>query len=436
MSFITDIRNIFRATQPKAAETRSTNVYGLSFSAYMSGTAGITPGASLTVDTVFRAIDILSKAMASMPLHMQKVGTDGSRNRATHPASALVSLKPNHYQNRFIFWQTFFTHAYLYGDGVSLILRNAAGMPTGFRLAAPGTVYYGTTREDDQVYKFSLLRPDGQHTTESVTAFGGDVLHFRTMSVDGVTGLSLINLNAHIINSARFANRYAAVYYEKGANMAGVVKSIKTLSDATIGRLRASIQAFNAGSDKAGNIMVLEDGMDFQPLGSKLADTSVNDTKKMSVEQIARIFGVPMHMLAALERATFNNIEHLSQQFVNDTLRPIAEQMEAELAVKMLSLSEMNDGYEFAYDFSALLRGDTKTQLERTRQLVQAGVISVNEARIMQNLNPVAGKDIFYVPLNVNTGEDNTEEADDGENVNDDENQPAATGGKNVSATE
>jgi HK97 family phage portal protein len=154
------------------------------------------------------------------------------------------------------------------------------------------------------------------------------------------------------------------------------------------------------GSQNAGRTAILEEGMDYTPITLKPSDASFIETKRTVVADIARIFGVPQFLLEDMERATFNNIEHLSQQFLTLTIRPWCKRLEAEINRKLFTRNEKGRFYAFL-DFDDLLVADLTSRANYARTLFNVGALSPNDIRKMSGYNPIEGGDNHYVQVNM-----------------------------------
>ena len=164
--------------------------------------------------------------------------------------------------------------------------------------------------------------------------------------------------------------------------------------------MRTTWNSKYTGTEQAGGVIVLENGMEYTPLTLKPADAQFIETSKLSIADIARIYRVPLHMIGELDRATFNNIEHLSLEFVRNTLRPWLKNWEQELQRKLLTAAEKKTMF-FRFNVDALLRGDTTARTAYYRTMFSVGAMSQNDIRGLENMNKVEGGDTYYRPLNM-----------------------------------
>ena len=220
-------------------------------------------------------------------------------------------------------------------------------------------------------------------------------------------GYSPITLAKDCIGLGLAAERFGASFFSNGARLGGILQHPAKLSQEAADRLRESWGNAYGGSGNTGKTAILEEGMNFTQLGIPPDDAQFLETRKFQVDDIARWYGVPPHMVGSMESATFSNIEHQQIEYVTHTLRSWLVRWEQELQRKIY----MDDTIFPQFIVDGLLRGDTKTRYESYRVARETGWLSVNEIRGLENLNPIDGGDQFIQPLNMGTvGE--TEEVD------------------------
>ena len=210
------------------------------------------------------------------------------------------------------------------------------------------------------------------------------------------------------------ANVTAATYFGNSAQVAGVLKTDQTLTTEQIQRLRNSWNQRYQGPYNSNKTAILENGLDFKPITINAQDKQLLQSRQFQVEEIARIFRVPLSLIGHLEKAAnYNSIEALSTDFVRYTLMPYLVQLEQEMEMKLFRENEM-DSYEIKFNTNGLLRGDSTARATYYREMTQIGALSINEVRQAEKLNKIEDGDKHYFPLNfAPIGETNTEESND-----------------------
>ena len=228
-----------------------------------------------------------------------------------------------------------------------------------------------------------------------------DMIHVPGLNFDGITGLSPIGLAKQTIGAALATEKFGAQFFGNGAKPSGILTAGGQLKPEQREAMRQSFQSSTSGAN-AQRPVLLENGVTWQALSIPQNDAQFIDTQKLSVSQLARIYGVPLHLVQDLERATNNNIEQQALEFVMYCLRPWAVRWEQELNRKLFSGTDCF----VEHSMEGLLRGDFKSRMEGYQALFNIGAISVNDIRELENWNPIAveeGGDLHFVPMNMVT---------------------------------
>ena len=228
-----------------------------------------------------------------------------------------------------------------------------------------------------------------------------EVFHVPGPSLNGVIGMSPIEYAAQAIRLGLTYEQFANNFYKNGAIPSGTFEHPSTLSDVAYKRLKSSIKTEWQGLENSGVPMLLEDGMKFNQLTMKLADAELLASKKFQIEDICRIYRVPLHLVQNLDRATNNNIEHQSLEFAMYTMLPRFKRWEGCINTQLLTKEQRRAGYYFEYNMAALMRGDQKSMAEAFAIGRQWGWLSVNDIRRLLNLNRVDNGDIYLQPMNM-----------------------------------
>jgi HK97 family phage portal protein len=228
----------------------------------------------------------------------------------------------------------------------------------------------------------------------------GEILHIPGLpSDDGLVGLSPIEYNKRALQLGATTQQFGLNFFEKGANSSGAFATQGELSDESYNRLKKDLNENYAGMQNSGKPLLLEGGLKFERISIPNNDAQFLETRKYQKEEIASIFRVPMHMINSLENATFSNIEHQSLEFVQFTILPWVKRIEQAMNTQLLSQEERKK-YVIKFNIDTLLRGDFKTRTEGYEKLLRSSVVTVNEVRALENMNPVDGGDIRYIQSN------------------------------------
>jgi HK97 family phage portal protein len=368
----------------------------------LPGTAsGITVSAesALRVPAVACAVRVIAEAVAQLPLITYQRGENGTKERATeHPAYALLHDDANEWQSAYDLKLQLQTDVLLNGNAYAFVNRVGGTVREIIRLN-PAAVAVET---DGTVPRYVL--------TEGKTKriFSHDqIIHIRGLSTDGILGKSPVKLAAEAIGIAIAQERHAARLLGNGGRPSGVLKLAGKLSRDAVARIRAAWNSAHSG-DSAGGTAVLEEDMSFEPLSFNSVDMQFLELNKFQIEQIARIFRVPPHLLMELGRATWSNSEEMGRVFLTYTLMPWLKQWEGALRRAVFTKDERQTFFsEFLVD--DFQRADLAARAAAYSQLITARVINPNEARAMENRPPYDGGDEFINP-NVQAASDTPSE--------------------------
>ena len=416
---------------------------GSSYSFFFGGsTAGknVNEMTAMQMTAVYSCVRILAEAVAGLPLHLYRYTDSGGKEKAVdHPLYRLLHDEPNPEMSSFVFRETLMTHLLLWGNAYSQIIRNGKGEVVGLYPLMPnrmsvdrdksGQLYYSYTRSNDEA-------PTMKGTT--VTLRPSDVLHIPGLGFDGLVGYSPIAMAKNAIGMAMACEEYGAKFFANGAAPGGVLEHPGTIKDPA--RVRESWQTTFGGSGNSNKIAVLEEGMKYTPIGISPEQAQFLETRKFQIDEIARIFRVPPHMVGDLEKSSFSNIEQQSLEFVRYTLDPWVVRWEQTIMRSLFSQDEKQT-YFVKFNLEGLLRGDYQSRMNGYAIGRQNGWMSANDIRELENLDRIPeseGGDLYLINGNMLPLKDAGAFADTtdytGEEENDNANQE--TDGEEVLAVE
>src|SRR5574343_577491 len=287
----------------------------------------VSPDGALRLAAVYACVRILSETMASLPVVVYRQRKDGGKDRVTdHWLYGLLARKPNRFQNPFEWREMLQGHLALRGNAFCQIISNPKGEITELMPIHPDRVRIEVMDSGDFRYRVRMQNGDE-------TVFPrGQIWHLRGLSSDGLMGMSPIELARESLGMALAAQDYGARFFSNDAKpTGGWIEFPGTFKDPEAKRVfRESYQAAQSGSNR-GKVLVLENGMKFHEVGVTNKDAQFLELRKFQITDIARLFRVPPHMIADLDRATFSNIEQQSLEFVMHTMTPWAERWEASI---------------------------------------------------------------------------------------------------------
>jgi HK97 family phage portal protein len=357
--------------------------------------APISQTKAMEATAVFACVRIISGTIASLPSPVyRRLKPRGKERDPNHPVHKLLSANPNPKMTAFTFKEMMMVHLLLWGNCFAEIETDQWGDPVALWPIPPWRVTVMETQLGDVYYRVSLK--DGkQHDVPDYR-----MLHIPGLGFDGKQGISVIAWNRQAVELSLATEQFGKEFFRNGTNVGAVVSTDKKLSDKTYERLKLDLQEKYEGLGRAHKMMLLEEGLTFSKNTIPPNDAQFLETRKFQTTEIARMFGVPPHMLADLERATFSNIEHQSIEFVRDTIRPWLVRVEQGVNWKLFTEAEKKRLFvEFLVD--GLMRGDIKSRYEAYKIGLNNGWLCANDIREFENMNPIDGGDIYLTPLNM-----------------------------------
>jgi len=363
--------------------------YSFFFGGTPSGKA-VNERTAMQTTAVYACVRILAEAIAGLPLQLYRYKPDGGKEKATdHPLYYLLHTEPNPEMTSFVFRETLMSHLLLWGNAYAQIIRDGAGRIVALYPLLPNKMTVDRTASGQLYYEYRtdgapvILRPE-------------DVLHIPGLGFDGLVGYSPIAMAKNAVGIAIACEEYGASFFANGANPGGVLEHPGVVKDPK--RVRESWNAVYQGSGNAHRIAVLEEGMKFQAIGIPPEQAQFLETRKFQLNEIARIFRVPPHMVGDLDKSSFSNIEQQSLEFVKYTLDPWVVRWEQAIAKALLLPSE-KPIYFARFNVDGLLRGDYQSRMQGYSVGIQNGFLSPNDVRRLEDLNLIPEEEggNFYV---------------------------------------
>tara|TARA_R110000803_G_scaffold209612_1_gene279584 strand:+ start:2303 stop:3481 length:1179 start_codon:yes stop_codon:yes gene_type:complete len=354
-----------------------------------NGGATVTPETALTFSAVYAAVRVISETISQLPLNYY-IKTDNGREKHTaSPLFTLLNAEPNAIQTKYVFFEAFLNTLLLHGNAYAHITRSKRGVPIELKLVHPDDITVELI-SGGLVYD---IKGAGRHDAS-------DIIHVPDMVLTGFMGTSRISYAKNNIALGLAAQDYGKSLAESGGRISGVLEHPGQLGSEAMQNLREHWQrTYHTGINSSFKTAVLEEGMSYKPIQLRPDEMAYLATRKFSILEISRIYRVPPHLLGDLERATFSNIEHQSQEFLTHTINPIATKLEQELNKKLIFENDKGKTY-FEFNVSGLLRGDSKARAEYYAKLFSVGAISPNEIRRRENMNDSKDGNKYYVPMN------------------------------------
>ena len=369
-------------------------LYGSTYSFFFGGTASgktVNERTAMQTTAVYACVRILAETIASLPLNIYRSTGNGKEKAINHQLYYLLHDEPNPEMTSFVFRETLMSHLLLWGNAYAQIIRDGRGKVLALYPLLPDRMTVDRTTEGQLYFEYRkdtgyvILRPE-------------DILHIPGLGFDGLVGYSPIAMAKNAIGMAIATEEYGGKFFANGASPGGVLEHPGVVKDPA--RIRESWNAVYQGSGNAHRIAVLEEGMKFQSIGIPPEQAQFLETRKFQTEEICRIFRVPPHLVANLDKATFSNIEHQSISFVVHTIRPWLVRLEQGMNKALLTPSEKGQ-YFVGFVVDGLLRGDYASRMQGYAIGIQNGFLSPNDVRTLENMNTIEHGDIYAMNGNM-----------------------------------
>ena len=368
---------------------------GSSYRFFFGGTTSgktVTEHSAMQMTAVYSCVRILAEAIAGLPLHLYRYGEDGSKEKAIdHPLYALLHDEPNPEMTSFVFRETLMTHLLLWGNAYAQIIRNGKGDVVALYPLMPNRMKVDRDEHGELYYEYRTSQDDAHTMKGSVVRLSPrDVLHVPGLGFDGLVGYSPIAMAKNAIGLAIATEEYGSKFFANGATPGGVLEHPNVVKDPE--RVRSSWNAAFGGSANANKVAVLEEGMKYTPISISPEQAQFLETRKFQIDEIARIFRVPPHMIGDLEKSSFSNIEQQSLEFVKYTLDPWVCRWEQSMQRALLKPDEKS-AYFLKFNVDGLLRGDYQSRMNGYAVGRQNGWMSANDIRELENLDRISAED-------------------------------------------
>ena len=390
----------------KSRDKPQNSTAGSAYRFYMGGTTSgkaVTERSAMQMTAVYSCVRILAEAIAGLPIHLYKYKPDGGKEKAIdHPLYLLLHDEPNPEMSSFVFRETLMTHLLLWGNAYAQVIRNGRNEVVVLYPLMPNKMTVDRDEHGHLYYEYQRSNDEAPTMKGSTVVLNPtDVLHIPGLGFDGLVGHSPIAMAKNAIGMAIACEEYGAKFFANGAAPGGVLEHPGTIKDPQ--RVRESWQSTFGGSGNSNKIAVLEEGMKYTPIGISPEQAQFLETRKFQINEIARIFRVPPHMVGDLEKSSFSNIEQQSLEFVKYTLDPWVIRWEQSIQRTLLTPEEKKS-YYVKFNVEGLLRGDYQSRMNGYAIGRQNGWMSANDIRELENLDRIPaeeGGDLYLINGNM-----------------------------------
>ncbi|UHD44159.1 phage portal protein [Aureimonas altamirensis] len=392
--------NFIRSKVEKRSHVSPISTHDLLIGRAVESEAGtiVNPLLAENLSAVFGCIQIIAETVASLPLQVYRRDGEDRRTRSdTHPIARLFSSDVNDRQTAFEWFEMMTAHCLLRGNAYAEIIRDNRGAVIALKPLHPNSVSVVESLRTGRIL-YDVTDPNGG----TRRLLPEEVLHLKDRSDDGIIGVSRLRRAREAFGTASATERFAASTYRNGAYLSGVVKHPDEIGPEAAQTIRESMAALHSGTGNAGRFAVLEEGMDWQAISVSPEDAQMLESRRFSVEQIARIYRIPPPVLGDLSNGSYSNVTELGRWFAGMTIRPWLDRWEQALSRALLT-EEGRRSHVLEFDMDLLMRGDMLARLQAYRIGREIGLYNANDLRRFENLNPRADDEAetYLSPLNM-----------------------------------
>lgn len=403
---------MFQKSGDKAMTPQAlSELIGISYDTYVG--KRVSPQLAMQLTAVFGCVRVLAESVGMLPCSLYEQLDRGSKKAVKERLYKLLSVKPNGYMTPQEFWELLIACLCLRGNFFAYKVM-ALGEVVELLPLDPGSVVAKLNSQWEPVYQVTF--PDGSSDTLSQK----EIWHVRIFTLDGLNGLSPIAYARQAIGLGMATEEHGSRLFSNGAVTSGVLETDQTLSDEAFNRLKADFEDRHQGLANAHKPMILEMGLKWNQISLSAEDAQFLETRKFQLEEICRIFRVPMHLVQNTDRATFNNIENLGIGFINYSLVPYLTRIEQRINLGLVKASKQGQLYA-KFNVGALLRGDMKSRFEAYATAINWGMYSPNDCLELEDRNPRPGGDVYLTPMNMTTKPTDSAKPKTQEEPNDDD---------------
>jgi phage portal protein BeeE len=356
------------------------------------------------LSVVTACVQAISSALASLPAAIYRIDGDKRTEAPDHPLAELIK-RPNHLQTWPDFLEWLVASTLLYGNGVASIDYDASGAINSLSpvpwwqcqpvlIPASPNESLGPTAPSARL-AFDVMRlvapwgaPFGGGTGMPRRLFADtDVVFLKDRSDNGILGRSRLSRSPDVVNAALGAQGFSANVWQNGALLGGVASHPGRLSKESADRIAQSFKDTHSGPQGAGRILVLEEGMQFEAHATSPEDAELLASRRFSVEEIARIYCVPLPIINEWSHSTFTNSDTATIWMASLCLLPWVTKIEREWSRSVIQ----DDRYTLGLDLSGMMRGNHTERVQANVAMVRSGILSADEARASEGYNPRGG---------------------------------------------
>lgn len=372
---------------------------------------------ALNEATYFTCMKILSETMGKLPLKFYKQSSQGRIRAEPTKTALLLSTRPNEYMSASTFWTVMEFNCQHYGNAYAWIQtrRGTKGSrygrereimaiwpmdPSSTEVIIDDGGYFG---EKGRLY----YRYSDQKSGKSYVFRSDSVIHIKTWCTrDGIIGKSVREILAETIGGAAAGQKYMKNLIGSGLAASAVLQYTGELDKAKRMKLQQEYNSLLTGAKNAGKVVAVPVGFELKPIKMTLAEAQFSDLRKYTALQIAAAFGIKPNHINDYEKSSYANSEMQQLSFLVDTMLYRLTVYEQEINDKCLTIGEQKEGFFYKFNEKALLRADSKTQIDSITEAIQNALYTPNEGREFLDMPAAEGGDRLicngnYIPLDM-----------------------------------
>jgi len=362
----------------------------------------VTPQKAMGVATVYACVNVLSRTISTLPLHVYRRSGDKNEKAYDQRVYDLLHNAPNSEMTSADFRAAVQGDLSLRNNGYAQIVRDRTGRIIELIPVRTEHMHVYRNLAGELRYRYS-------NGSQTIGLGANEVIHLKGHTRDGLLGEDLVRMCNDVIGLAIALDVNASKYFANGSRPGNIYEHPGVLTDKAFDRLKEDLKK-KSGPGNEFQDMILEDGLKMAKARSENRDSQFDESRNRQSLAICSLFGVPPHKVGIVSNQPRANVEQENISFAVDTIRPLCVVWEQVLNQRLFTAEERRIYYA-EFDISGLVRGDLKTRYEAYAQARQWGWLSVNEIRKKENMNPIGvGGDTYMQPLNM-TGLGQQEEA-------------------------
>lgn len=353
----------------------------------------VTNSNALTSTAYYAGVTLIAQTLAQVPLILYKRLERGKERAISEQLYHVLHDEPNPYMSAYTYYETLQGHILTWGNAYAEIEWEPDGQVRHLWPLRPDKMQV-KWKDGKIVYIYSL--PAGENAEIKYK----DILQIPGYGFDGLIGYDPITMVREAIGLAKATEEFGSRFFSNGSQLSGVLTHPQQLKDTSREHMKESWEKMHQGLSNKHRIAILEEGVTFQQIGVPPENAQFLETRKFQVTEIARFLHLPPHMIADMEHATFSNIEHQGIEFVTYTMMPWFTRWAQNVNRKLIPLADKRTMFsEFLP--AALLKGDVLSRYQSYAVGRMNGWLSADDIREMENMNPIDGGDVYYMPLNM-----------------------------------